>query len=90
MAPRQRTGDGQDYWNNIRVLSRIPAPGAAPPLPANANTSQQAGTSPGPVSGQPMPDYPALPFLFGLADKPAASGDDMDDWYTRWVKPLIQ
>jgi hypothetical protein len=36
-----------------------------------------------------MPDYPVPPFLFGLPDRSAAS-DDMDDWYTRWVKPLLQ
>jgi hypothetical protein len=75
---------------NIRVLSRIPAPGATPPLPNNAPTSQQAATPPGLVSGQPMPDYPVPPFLFGLPDRATASGDDMDDWYARWVKPLLQ
>jgi len=75
---------------NIRVLSRIPAPGAAPSLSDRANTSQQAARLPGLVSGQPMPDYPVPPWLFGLPDRPAASRDDVDDWYTRWVKPLLQ
>jgi hypothetical protein len=58
--------------------------------PDNANRAQHAGGPPGLVSGQSMPAYPASPWLFGLPDRPAASGDDMDDWYTRWVKPLIQ
>src|SRR6185312_8799734 len=40
---------------NVRVLSRIPAPGVTPSLPDNANTSQQAGAPPGLLSGQPMP-----------------------------------
>jgi hypothetical protein len=75
---------------DIRVLARIPAPGAAPSMPDLANASQQAAGPPGLVSGQPMPDYPVPSYLFGLPDRSAASGDDMDDWYTRWVKPLVR
>ncbi len=75
---------------DVRVLARIPAPGATPSLPDNANTSQQAAAPPGLVSGQPMPDYPVPPYLFGLRDQSAASGDDMDDWDTRWIKPLVR
>jgi hypothetical protein len=75
---------------NVRVLSRIPAPGATPAAPDSANTSQQATKPPGLVSGQPMPDYPVPPWLFGLPDRSTSNGDDMDDWYTRWVKPLLQ
>jgi hypothetical protein len=37
-----------------------------------------------------MPDYPVPPWLFGLPDRSAANGDDMDDWYTRWIKPLVR
>ncbi len=86
-----RPGDAtQTDPRNIRVLSRIPAPGATPSMPDNANTSQQAGGPLGLVSGQAMPDYPVPPWLFGLPDRPAAGGDDMDDWYARWVKPLLQ
>ena len=85
-----RPGDAtQGDPRNIRILSRIPAPGATPPLPNNAPTSQQAATPPGLVSGQPVPDYPVPSFLFGLPDRSAASADDMDDWYTRWIKPLL-
>jgi hypothetical protein len=75
---------------NIRVLSRIPAPGATPAAPDSANTSQLAGKPPGLVAGQPTPDYPGPPWLFGLPDRSTPNGDDMDDWYTRWVKPLLQ
>ena len=86
-----RSGDPtQSDPRNIRVLSRIPAPGVTPSLPDNANTSQQAAAPPGLVSGEPMPNYPVPPYLFGLPDRSAASGDDMDDWYTRWVKPLVR
>jgi hypothetical protein len=42
------------------------------------------------VSGQAMPDHPVPGWLFGLPDQSAASGDDMDDWYTRWVRPLVR
>jgi len=86
-SPRPNDATQSDP-RNIRVLSRIPPPGATPPLPDNATTSQQAAGPADLVSGQPMPDYPVP--LFGLPDRPAASGDDMDDWYTRWVKPLLQ
>jgi hypothetical protein len=27
--------------------------------------------------------------LFGFPDRSATSGDNMDDWFTRWVKPLM-
>jgi hypothetical protein len=75
---------------NIRVLGRITATGATSSLPDNANTSQPETNSPGLVGGRPVPDYPMPPWLFGLPDQSAASSDDMDDWYTRWVKPLLQ
>jgi hypothetical protein len=75
---------------NIRVLSRIPVPGATSAAPDSANTPQQASKSAGPISGQSTPDYPVPPWLFGLPDRSTSNGDDMDDWYTRWVKPLLQ
>jgi hypothetical protein len=91
IAPSPRSDDAtQGDPRNIRVLARINPPGAPSSLPDNAPTSQQAAMPPALVSGQPVPDYPVLPFLFGLPDRSAASGDDMDDWYTRWVKPLLQ
>ena len=86
-----RAGDAtQTDPRNIRVLSRINPPGATPSLPDNANTPQQAGGWPGPVSGEPMPNYPVPPYLFGLPDRSTTSGDDMDDWYARWIKPLVR
>jgi hypothetical protein len=86
-----RPGDAtQGDPRNVRVLSRIPAPGATPPVPDNANKSQPAAGPRGPVSGRPMPDHPVPPWLFGLPDRSAPSGDDMDDWYTRWIKPLVR
>jgi hypothetical protein len=59
-------------------------------MPDRANASQQAVGQPGLVSGVPMSNDPVPPYLFGLPDRSAASGDDMDDWYTRWVKPLVR
>jgi hypothetical protein len=40
-------------------------------------------------SGQALPAYP-IPSIFGGADASALSGADMSDWFTRWVKPLMQ
>jgi hypothetical protein len=85
-SPRPNDATQSDP-RNIRVLSRLNPPGATP-LPDSANTPQQAAKPPGLVSGLPMPDYPVPPSLFGLPDRAAAG--DADDWYTRWVKPLLQ
>jgi hypothetical protein len=46
-------------------------------------------SAPGIAAGQPRPDDP-FPPIFGLPDPSAASGDDMDDWYSRWVKSIIK
>jgi hypothetical protein len=37
-----------------------------------------------------MPDYPIPPMVYGLPDPSAASGDNMDDWFYRLIKPLMQ
>ena len=54
--------------------------------------AQSGGNSwPGPdgaSSSQRLPAYP--PPIFGGNDPSASSGDDMSDWFTRWVKPLMQ
>jgi len=35
-----------------------------------------------------VPGQPALPpSVYGLPDP---SADDMDDWFSRWIKPLFQ
>jgi hypothetical protein len=75
---------------NIRVLARLGEPSSTTSSSNSANQVQQAGGPPGLASGQPTPDYPVPPWLFGLPDQSAASVDDTDDWYARWVKPLIQ
>jgi len=28
--------------------------------------------------------------VYGLPDPSAASGNNMDDWFDRWIKPLMQ
>jgi hypothetical protein len=53
-------------------------------------TSAPAARQPGVITGQPMPDYPVPPMVFGLPDRSAASGDNMDDWFARWIKPLME
>ena len=76
---------------DIRVLtSGVVAPRLAPSALAVGNQGWSTSTPPGLASGQPMPNYPVPSQLFGLPDRSAASGDDMDDWYVRWIKPLVQ
>jgi hypothetical protein len=57
--------------------------------PSSNGTGNEDVFAPGIASGQPRPDDP-FPPIFGLPDPSAASGDDMDDWYSRWVKSLIR
>jgi len=78
---------------NIRVLSRTVVPGGSGSSSAPAisiRPQPQTATPPGIITGQPMPDYPVPPMVFGLPDRPAASGDEMDDWFSRWIKPLME
>lgn len=53
--------------------------GSRLPLPG----SEQAPQS------QPIPNYQLLPPIFGLPNQ-SASGGDVDDWFSRWIKPLMQ
>jgi hypothetical protein len=39
--------------------------------------------------GQSIPNYQLPPPIFGLPDQ-SASGSDMDDWFSRWIKPLMR
>jgi hypothetical protein len=57
------------------------------------------GTTPVPFTtvvnrGSPAPalppDYRLPSQVFGLPDQSAASGDNMDDWFSRMIKPLIR
>jgi len=78
---------------NIRVLGRFAPDGTRldsyPPL--KPGLKQPQTTKPlSLITGQPMPDYPVPPMVFGLPDRPAASGDNMDDWFSRWIKPLME
>jgi hypothetical protein len=80
---------------NIRVLSSriLPHGGGSAngTLPANPDQPSARRVRPaGLFTGQPVPDYPVPPQLFSLPDRSAASGDDMDDWFARWIKPLLQ
>jgi hypothetical protein len=77
---------------NIRVLSRKVVPGGtrsgSSSPPAISSGPQPQTTKPlGVITGQPMPDYPVPPMVFGLPDR---SGDNMDDWFSRWIKPLME
>ena len=80
---------------NIRVLSRTVVRGGTrsgtSSSPAISSQLQPQTTRPlGVITGQPIPAYPVPPMVFGLPDRSAASGDDMDDWFARWIKPLME
>jgi hypothetical protein len=81
---------------SIRILtSRFAAqnPGAgvaqgssSPPLVPRPPA--QSGWPPAPAVRRPVPEYqmPPPPSVYGLPDRDA---DNMDDWFTRWIKPLF-
>jgi hypothetical protein len=81
---------------NIRRLSSSILPdyhahaNAAPNPAASESPPVQPSRSLGIVTRQPMPDYTVSPPIFGPPDQSATSGDDMDDWFARWIKPLTR
>jgi hypothetical protein len=74
--------------SKVRVLSsRVFVPDGSllrPDILGQAR--QQSARPPGIATSRPMPDYPVPPSIFGLPDRSAATGDDMDDWLSRWIK----
>jgi hypothetical protein len=81
--------------SDIRVLHRfirapdgnlVPAPLGGPNQP---QTGPQSDRPLGPLSGQPMPNYPVLSPILGFQDRSTTSGDDIDDWFARRIKPLM-
>ncbi|WJR76489.1 hypothetical protein [Bradyrhizobium sp. NP1] len=80
--------------NRIRVLSsriaprnggsvgsaEIPSQLEAPP----SQTNRLAGL----VSGQPMPDFPLPPSVWGFSDSSTSSADDGQDWFNRWLRTV--
>ena len=83
---------------DIRVLSSRIAPrdgvgNANFPLPDAPNQFgplSEFDRPRGIVTGMPMPDYPFPPPIFGLSNQTAASNEDGEDWFSRWIKPLLQ
>ena len=80
---------------DVRVPVRVPPDdtGTTSFRPAripNTPAPPQPGSPLRILSGEPMPKYPLPPMVFGLQDRSAASSDNMDDWYNRWIKPLMQ
>jgi hypothetical protein len=62
---------------------------ARPPAPRKAPDAVDRTAAPaGIVSGEPL-FYP-FPSIFDVSGPAATRGDDMSDWFARWVKPLVQ
>lgn len=76
---------------NIRELSSpVLPPGWSRSPPGAPNKVPQ---QPGPLgifTGPPLPDYPVPPAILGLPGRSAASDDDTDDWFARWIKAYAQ
>jgi len=69
-------------------LVRVPSSQtSAPARPYQPGPPPQSGS---PTEGsQPLP-FPVPPMVYGLPDPSTASGDNMDDWFDRWIKPLMR
>lgn len=67
-------------------------PGALSASP-NAAAPSQPGPpqqrSQQPQDGRPL-GFPVPPMVYGLSDPSVSAGDNMDDWFDRWIKPLIR
>jgi hypothetical protein len=62
------------------------------PIANNGSSYQGPGaprarSSPDPAQ---LPDYPLPPQVFDLPDQSVASGDHMDDWFSRLIRPLVR
>jgi hypothetical protein len=68
---------------DARYLVRVPSPQTSEP--AQPVPPQQPGRRP--EEGRPLP-FPVPPMVYGLPDPSTAAGDNMDDWFDRWIKPL--
>jgi hypothetical protein len=89
--PTDSPADADDA-KNIRFLRRVTlAPdGSLIPDPLPAWDQPQSAQPSNLLSGKPMPNYPVPPMLLGFSDRSAASGGNMDDWFNRWIKPLME
>ena len=94
---RSQSGSAaQSAPHSIRVLSgRLVMPGNSDAGQGSASTPRIPNPSPAqngwpPANARPVPDYPVPPMVYGLPDPSATSGDNMDDWFDRWIRPLMQ
>ena len=94
VAQSQAGGAAQRTPQSVRVLSGRPV------MPNSSGAGQGRASTPGiseptaqsgwPPATRPVPGYPIPPMVYGLPDPSAASGNNMDDWFDRWIKPLMQ
>lgn len=90
-SPRQAAKPVQIDPRDIRVLSsRLNIPGRNPLQPdISDQTSLLSSQLLGGDGNEPTSKYPMSPKIFGLPDRPARSGDNMDEWLARWM-PLLR
>jgi len=90
----QRDNATQTDPKDIRVLGRftrapdgslVPASLGVPNQPQTQSQGNRAVDT-----REPMPNYPVPPPIFDVPDRTSASGDNTDDWFVRWIKPLMQ
>ncbi|MBV9064276.1 MAG: hypothetical protein JO004_00725 [Methylobacteriaceae bacterium] len=62
--------------------SRLSFPG---PIQASQPPARRSGTA-----GRSIPEYPLLPLIFGIPNRPGMPDDNMEDWFNRWIKTLRQ
>jgi len=94
-ALSQSGGTAETDPRNFRILSRftrapdgtlIPAPLGVPNLPQRPS---QGDRPVGLFNNQPTPNSRVPAPVFGLPDVSAMPSDNMDDWFSRWIKPLL-
>lgn len=74
----RRVGTPNDRGAGSQSISTPRIPNPSPPQPAGA-------------ASRPVADFPVPPAVYGLPDaSAAAAGDNMDDRFDRWIRPLMQ
>jgi hypothetical protein len=82
--------DRQDSFNDRFGDWMSSAAGNAPRNSNQPASVPQASPPLGLFTGEPMPNYPVSPPIFGFPDNSGVSGDDGEDWLDRWIKPLMR
>jgi hypothetical protein len=75
----------------------VPANAAEKPAPSSTDVAPaQSAQTPQPIAplglftGKPMPNYSVPPPIWDFSNDDGSKGDNIDDWFDRWIRPLME